>query len=231
METFEWSYVGKFLPTILKLLPLTLQILLWVTLVSLCLGSLFAVLRLRQVPLLAPLVRLLVSYSRGVPEVTQLFILYYGLPKLLLLFQLDITRWPGLLFVVFTYGISVGAALSESLRVAFTNVDPGQKEAAWSLGMGAWATFWRVTFPLAMALVWPNYSNIVVRSLKNTSLAFSVGVIEMMTVGKQVGAAAMHPLEAYLALSLIYYSLYLLIVWLFRGIEPLLFKQIGGQKV
>lgn len=226
MKTFEFQYIGKFLPTILSYLPITLTILTWVVLLSLLVGVILVVIRFKKIPVLDQLAKIILSYSRGVPEITQLFIMYYGLPKILILFNIDITRLDGIIFVILTYGVSVGTAVSENLRVAFSTIDKGQVEAALAIGLSPWTTFRRVMFPLAMELALPNYSNIIVRSLKNTSLAFSVGVVEMMTIGKQLGSTSLHPIEAFVSLSIIYYILYWAIIILFKWLNAL----IWGRK-
>lgn len=226
METFDVSYIWKFVPTVLNYIPITLNILLWVIVLAIITGVVLTIIRVNKIYILAQIARVILSYSRGVPAVTQLFILYYGLPRFLLIFHIDVTRWDGLIFVILTYGLSMGSAVSENLRTSLQSVDRGQVEAGLAIGLSRWTTFRRVTFPLAMELALPNFSNIIVRALQNTSLAFSVGVIEMMTIGKQMGSVAMHPIEAYIALSIIYYAMYLIIVYLFQYLESGI---IGGK--
>jgi L-cystine transport system permease protein len=219
MKTFDSSYIVEFLPKLLPYLPFTLEIWLYSVLSALLLGALAAFIRIRKIPFLHEITRLIVSYVRGTPVISQLFLVYFGLRTLLESVGFVISSDYKMVFVILTYGLNMGAAVSENLRAAFDSVDKGQLEAAYSIGMTKQMTFMRVLFPQAMTVALPNFSNILVAALKNTSLAFSVGVIEMMKQGQMLGQTKQHFIEAYIALAIIYYLLYLVIVGCFRFVD------------
>ena len=226
IQTFEWEYVFKFFPRLLKFVPITL--LLWVLILisGLLIGSLFALIRTKHIPVLEQIVRVILSVVRGIPPLTQLFILYFGLPALLLKVGIDITKINGMWFVILAYGLSNGAVISEILRGAFASVGKGQEEAAYSVGMTGRAAYFRIMIPQAMVVALPNFSNLAIAALKNTSLAFSVGVVEIMTTANQLGANSQHRMESYVALAVVYYALYLLIKTGFNLVE----KKAAYQK-
>jgi L-cystine transport system permease protein len=177
------------------------------------------VIRTKHIPVLEQLVRVIISVVRGIPPLTQLFIFYFGMPALFLKIGIDLTRIDGMWFVILAYGLSNGAVISENLRAAFASVGKGQEDAAYSIGMTGTKAFFRIMIPQALVVALPSFGNLCVASLKNTSLAFSVGVIELMTTANQIGTFTMHRMESYVAVALVYYVLYLIIRNIFRLIE------------
>lgn len=219
MRTFEAKYIWKYLQLIINYIPATLEILAGSLILALLVGIFVAVIRLNKVPVLSQIIRVLVSYVRGTPVITQLFIIYFGFPQLLKSAGIDVTGVPGFYFVIITYGFNIGAAVAENLRAALASVSKGQKEAAYTVGLNSFDTYVLIILPQAMLVAIPNFSNIVVAALKNTSLAFSVGIVEMMSHAKLLGGSSYHFLESYISVAIIYYFMYLIISFVFRLIE------------
>ena len=219
VQAFEWKYVFKAMPRLLHFIPITLLIWASIILSGVFVGSLFAVIRTKHIPVLEQLVRVIISVVRGIPPLTQLFIFYFGMPALFLKIGIDLTRINGMWFVILAYGLSNGAIISENLRAAFASVGKGQEDAAYSIGMSGTKTFFRIMIPQAMVVALPSFGNLCVAALKNTSLAFAVGVIELMTTANQLGSYTLHRMECYVAVALIYYVLYLIIRSIFKLIE------------
>ncbi len=219
VQAFEWKYVIKAMPRLLHFIPITLEI--WAAIIasSVLVGTLFAIIRTKHIPVLEQLVRVIISVVRGIPPLTQLFIFYFGLPALLLKVGVDITRIDGMWFVIMAYGLSNGAIISESLRAAFASVGKGQEDAGYSIGMSGTKVFLRIMIPQALVVALPSFGNLCVAALKNTSLAFAVGVIELMTTANQFGTYSLHRMESYVAVAIVYYSLYLVIRFVFNRIE------------
>ena len=219
MQIFEWKYVWKFLPRLIRMIPITLEVWAGAVLCGVLIGGIFAFVRIRRIPVLTQLTRVVISMVRGIPPITLLFTFYYGLPQVLKLVGIDISNLSGFWFVVLAYGLSHGAAVSENLRAAYASVGVGQQEAAYSIGMTGSMTFFRVMLPQALSVAMPGFVNLMIAALKNTSLAFSVGVIEIMTTANQLAAATQHRMESYVALAIVYYVLYLLIKWILDKVE------------
>ncbi|MDR1360520.1 MAG: amino acid ABC transporter permease, partial [Deltaproteobacteria bacterium] len=185
-------------------------------------GILLALVRIHRLPGLRQLAALLVSYTRGTPVLVQLMLMYYVLPGFLLPFGLQGRDLPAAGFVVAAYGLYMGANISEILRGAAAAVPRGQIEAAFSLGMSNRQVLFRIMAPQALVLAWPDFGTILLIGLKSTSLAFSVGVMDMVGRGQALGAQTMRSFEVFLALSGIYYALTLLLESGFRLIEKFL---------
>ena len=112
--------------------------------------------------------------------------------------------------------LSNGAGFAEIFRGAITAVDYGQTEAAYSVGMTSSQNFFRIVLPQAIRIAFPNMANSVIGSLKDTSLAFTIGVMDMMGRGDTLIASTAHALEVYISLSVIYYVIVILLEKLFR---------------
>ncbi|MFL6556488.1 MAG: cysteine ABC transporter permease, partial [Bacillus sp. (in: firmicutes)] len=77
----------------------------------------------------------------------------------------------------------------------------------------------RIVLPQAIRIAFPNMANSVIGSLKDTSLAFTIGVMDMMGRGDTLIASTAHALEVYICLSIIYYSVVLLFEKIFTKLE------------
>ncbi|UUZ80148.1 amino acid ABC transporter permease [Paenibacillus sp. P26] len=205
-KAFDFNLIWIFLPKLLVYLHITLFILMASVAVGMIVGLLIALPRLYRVPVLNRLVIIYVSFMRGTPILIQLFLVYYALPESLKRLHVDVRDVPALVFVIITYGLHFGAYFSEIVRAAVGGVDRGQVEAAYSVGMSGLEAFVRVVLPQALTIAFPNFGNLVVSSLKDTSLAFSLGVMDMVGRAETLGTTH-HYLEIYIALAIIYYAI------------------------
>ncbi|GGI43716.1 L-cystine transport system permease protein TcyL [Paenibacillus marchantiophytorum] len=218
-KSFDITLVANFLPKLLYYLPLTLLILAASLALGLILGTLIAITRLYRIPVLNEISIVYVSFIRGTPILIQLFLVFYGLPLLLEIVHINISRWDPIYFVIITYGLSIAAFKSENIRAAVNAVDRGQTEAAYAVGMTGTQSFARIIAPQALLIAFPNFANSVIGFLKDTSLAFSIGVMDMMGRGQTLIAATAHTLEVYISLTIIYYATVLIFEKVFRVTE------------
>lgn len=204
VQDFDFAYLFQFVPKLLSTLGTTLFIVAGAAALGLAAGLLAALPRLYRVPVLQRISQVYVSFFRGTPILIQLFLFYYGLPELLKPAGIDVTKAPVLFFVILTYGLHTGAYVSETIRAAVTSVDRGQVEAAYAVGMTGYQAFSRIVLPQALALALPVFANTLLGLLKDTSLAFTLGVMEMTGKAQTLATLTQHFAEAYLSLALIY---------------------------
>lgn len=223
---FLWSLFVDSFPKLLSRLHITLYIVVVALLFGMLLGTYIAVVRLYKVPILAQLATAYVSFIRGIPILVLLYIVYIGLPLVVGLFGININRWDTLIFVMLTYIVNTSAFLSEIIRSAVAGVDVGQTEAAYSVGMTRWQTFRRIVAPQAMQIAMPALGNTIVSLLKDTSLAYTLGVIDLVGVIKAISANTYRSLEAYAAAAIIFFLLSSLLEQLFQWIQ----KKLGATK-
>jgi len=231
---FDLAYVFDYFPKLLSTLNVTLTIVGLSIVLGLGIGFLVALPRLYKVPVLKRVSEVYVSFFRGTPILIQLFLIYYGLPEILKLANVDVTRTPVLVFVVLTYSLHAGAFMSEMIRAGVAAVDRGQVEAAYSVGMTGPQAFVRIVLPQALAISLPVFANLVIATLKDTSLAFSLGVMEMTGKAQTLITVGQHFVEAYLVLAIIYFVISFALERLFRLLERRLLRhektEIAGRK-
>ncbi|AZN42812.1 amino acid ABC transporter permease [Paenibacillus albus] len=202
--TFDISYVFQFIPKLLHTLGTTLFIVAGAMLLGLLFGFIAALPRLYKVPVLQRISQVYASFFRGTPILIQLFLFYYGLPEVLKLIGLDLSKAPVLFFVILTYGLHIGSYVSETIRSAVTSVDRGQVEAAYAIGMTGYQAFTRIVMPQALGIAVPVLSNVLIGLLKDTSLAFTLGVMELTGKSQTLASVTRHFIESYIALALVY---------------------------
>ena len=140
---------------------------------------------------------------------------------MLVLFGVNINFWPKMIFVIMALTLLYSAQLAEIIRSALAAVGPGQYEAGIASGLSPFMTMVRIVIPQAFVIAIPNLGNSLIALLKDGSLAYTIGLIDMMGSGNLIisrnyGAYA---LETYIALAIIYWGLTLLIENLFKFLE------------
>jgi L-cystine transport system permease protein len=207
----------EYFPAIFAKFPVTLAIVAVSLGGGLFLGVLMAVIRINKVPVLDSAVWFFVSFLRGTPIIVQLFIVYYGAPFLLKMIGINAARWSKFIFVNITYAFNTSAFLSEIIRSAINGVDAGQREAALSCGLSPWQSFYRIIAPQALLIALPSFSTMLLGLIQNTSLGFSIGLVDVVGEVRAIGVRTYHYLEGYMGAALIF-VVFSLIIGRFFGI-------------
>lgn len=152
----------------------TLVITIGALLIGVVLGSLIAVVKFfaeenKALRPLAAICNFYVTAIRGIPVVVLLLIFYFVILK----------SADGVVTAVITFGINSGAYMAEIVRSGIAAVDPGQNEAARSLGMNRMQTMWQVIMPQAIKNILPAIGNEMIALLKETSVAGYVAVVDL----------------------------------------------------
>lgn len=215
-NNFDVVLIAEVLPILLQYLPITFEILVFSILFGMMLGIVLAIPKLLHIPILKQIITIYISFIRGTPILVQLFLVFYGIPALLKLIHIDVTRMDAMYFVIITYTFSNAAAFAEIFRSAILTVDRGQMEAAYSVGLSGSQGFMRIVLPQAIRVAFPNIANTMISSLKDTSLAFSIGVMDMVGRGETLIASTTRALEIYVALSIVYYVIVIILEKVFK---------------
>jgi L-cystine transport system permease protein len=207
--TFNPGYILQVIPNLLKALPLTLLIVVLSLVFGLLLALLLTVARLGTSRVLRTLATWYISFIRGTPSLVQLFLVFYGLPQMLKLIGIDINGWDKVVFAIITFSLNGAAYLSEIMRSSYLAVDRGQQEAAFSVGMNMMQSLRRIVFPQALVIALPNLGNSAISLLKETSLAFTIGVFDLMGRAQMISIRnnGVNQLELFIAVSLVYWVL------------------------
>lgn len=187
--------------SLLPMIKAGLQFTIPLTLISFALGLVLAILvalvRLWKIPVLNQIAGIYVWIIRGTPLLVQLFIIFYGLPSI----GIEFDPFPA---AVIGFTLNMGAYNSEIVRAAIQSISNGQWEAASSLGMTRGQALRRIILPQAARVSVPPLSNSFISLVKDTSLAYTITVIEMFQVSKQISATTYEPLLIYCEVAVLY---------------------------
>jgi L-cystine transport system permease protein len=164
---------------------------------GIALGFVTALARLYPKGPLTAIARFYVWLVRGTPLLVQLFLIFYGLPKV----GIVLDAFPAALI---GFILSIGAYTSETIRAAVASVPKGQWEASLSIGMTWGQTMRRTILPQAARVATPSLANSFISLVKDTSLAASLTVPELFQAGQQISAVTYEPLIIYCEVALIY---------------------------
>ena len=144
-----------------------------------------------------------VEFFRNTPLLVQLFFLFFGLPVLGIRLSQDTFVT---IFWVAIIGMSLyhGAYMGEVIRGGLLGIDKGQIEAGRSLGLSYGRMLRYVQIPQAVRAVIPPLGNIAIALVKNTSLAATIGVFELLQVAQVVESRTFRAAEAFTAAALLY---------------------------
>ncbi len=225
MNLFKPSAILDGMWRIIPNIPTTLEIAAVAAVIGIIMGFLLALVRIKKVPGLAQLATLYISFMRGTPLLVQIFLSYYGIPVLLNIMNYElgtsfnINKIPGMVFVFVAFSLNEAAYMAEAVRAAILSVDRKDIEAAYSIGMTGSQTMRRVILPQAMIVAIPNLGNSIISLVKSTSLAFTIGVMDMMGRAKVVAGNNMRFFEVYIGLALLYWVMCILIEYAVHRLE------------
>lgn len=181
---------------------------------SLPLGLVVAFGRMAGNPVLRGVTKAYISVMRGTPLMLQLMVVYFG-PYYLL----DIKMGTGYrLWAVFIgFVINYAAYFAEIYRSGIQSIPAGQYEAAAILGYSRPQTFFKIILPQVVKRILPVMTNEMITLVKDTSLAFTLSVMEMFTVAKAL--AAKGTMMPFLAAGIFYYVFNLLVAVVMEWVE------------
>jgi polar amino acid transport system permease protein len=220
---YDWSIFFNSLfapdPRIIQGLFLTVSIAVTAQIIGVVLGVLGALGRMSRRRLVRAVANLYVWVFRGTPLLVQIMILYYGL------LNTGLLRWDDIVvgsFVIagavqagiFALGVNEGAYMTEIVRAGIIAIDPGQLEAAKSLGMTYGQAMRRIVLPQAARVIVPPLGNEFNNMLKTTSLLTLISVQELFVTFQILnanGADSFHPFELFFACAI--WFLLLTTIW------------------
>ncbi len=158
---------------------------------------------------------LLAIYSyvfRGVPVLVLLFMVFFGLPGI----GLEV---PPLLAMMLSLGLIAGAYLAEVFRAGFNAIDPNELLAAEAMGLRRREILVAIELPQMLRFAVPGMLNEFTTILKYSPFAYTVGIPDVMKQAMTLAATSLRGLEIYLAVGVIYFLVYKLLLALMRAVE------------
>lgn len=206
------NLIIEFYPHLLAGLAVSLELIVCAVPLGLVIGIVIALSRAYGGSLLSPLAYIYQLIFRGTPLLLQLFIIYYGLPRLGIVFN-PITA------AIIAFGLCSGAYHSEYFRGALLSIPVEQGEAARALGMGRLQTIVSIILPQMTRRAIPGCSNEIIYLIKYSSLAYLVTVIDLTGQGRLIAYATFRFFDTFLIVGLIYLGLTTLASYLLQTLE------------
>jgi len=202
---------SRFIPNMIDILEEYWQVFLFtglkntllLTIISVALGTLLGtIVAMGKMSKFAPLrwlVSIYIEVLRGTPILLQLYLFYFVLPQILPFLKLSQFMWVSIALCV-----NSSACVSEVIRSGIQAVDKGQTEAARSLGMSESQTMLRIILPQAVRNILPALGNEFIMMLKETSLASTFFLGDLMTSYAIVKGVTYLTLEPMTIVAIIY---------------------------
>jgi glutamate/aspartate transport system permease protein len=213
---------GTYLDMLLSGLVVTIEVSLCAWLIALALGSVVGVLRTLPSKTAARIGFAYVEFFRNMPLLVQLFLWFFVLPELvpsawgLWLKQLHHAPF-------YTAAIGIGlfmsARVAEQLRAGIGSLPRGQKFAATALGLTTFQTYRYVLLPIAFRIIMPPLTSEFLNTIKNTSVAITIGLVELTGAARSMQEFSFQVFEAFTAATVLYLVINVVVVVAMRLLE------------
>lgn len=175
-----------------------------ITLVSLViaivLGLALALVQRARIAWLNWIITAYIEVFRNTPVLTQLFIIYFGLPYLGY-------KIPSFLAAIIGLGLNGSAVLAEVFRSGIAAIHTGQREASLSVGMTPWMAMRYIILPQTWRITLPPTGNYAIALFKDTAVVSAIAAPEIMFYARNLVTSTFDTAFIYLLVALIYFAL------------------------
>ena len=158
------------------------------------------------------ILKIYIEFFRGTPMMVQAVFIYY-------MVYTNIVHWDKMLAAIVVISINTGAYMSEIIRSGIQSVDPGQNEAARSLGMSSMQTMMDVILPQAIRNAFPAICNEFIVNIKDSSVLMIISITELMFQSNSVAGTTYRFTETYFVTAMIYLLMTTISSFVFHRIE------------
>ncbi|MFU8778249.1 MAG: amino acid ABC transporter permease [Roseovarius sp.] len=207
---WKWSVLWEpqYLGWLLSGLGWTVSVALCAWVIAIVVGSLVGVGRTLPNKVLSTVCTAYVELFRNVPLLVQMFIWYFAVPEML---PEEAGRWmkrempqPEFVTAVVALGLYTASRVAEQVRAGIETVPAGLKAAATAQGMSVAQVYRYILLPIAFRLIVPPMTSEFLTVFKNSSLALTIGLLELTAQSQQIAEYTFQSFEAYTAATVIY---------------------------
>jgi glutamate/aspartate transport system permease protein len=208
---------GRYLDWVLSGLAWTLALAIGAWIIALVVGTVVGVARTLPGGILPKVGRAYVEIFRNIPLLVQMFFWYFVLPELLptpvgmVIKQMD-PPWGSFFPALICLGLFTAARIAEQVRAGLQALAKGQTEAAFALGLRRGTTYRLVLVPQAFRIILPTITNEFMTIFKNTSVALTIGLVELTATAREINENTFRTFEAFGVVTIIYLAI-ALIAW------------------
>lgn len=192
-------------------------------LIAFTLGSTLGIMRTTESPVLRWIGTGYVELFRNVPLLVQLFLWFFVFPEIL---PDDASRWvkremplPAFTTAVIALGLYTASRVCEQVRSGIEAVGPGQRAAGKAMGFSEPQIYRYVLLPVGYRIIIPPLTSEFLTVFKNSSLALTIGVIELTAATRQIEEYTFQGFEAFTAATVIYSVITFAVMGAMRVVE------------
>lgn len=212
MGDFDWGAIWYGVPYMLQGALVTLEISICAMAVASVVGLVMGLISASDLGVLKGFIRAYVYFVRGTPALVQIFLVYFALPRIGFEFS---AFWSGVVALAFN---SAGF-IAEIVRAGLQSIDPGQSEAALSIGMTDRQSILFILLPQSLRRITPPLTNEVITLVKSSSLLSVISITELTRTAQLIIAERFVPFELYAALAVYYLVIISVLSWCSEYLE------------
>ena len=227
MASYNWNWAILVSPPyaewLLEGLAMTVVLALSAWVIALVLGSLIGVARTLPYAPLRWFATTYVELFRNIPVLVQMFLWFFVLPELV---PEGVGRWlkrdlphPEFFSAMMCLGLYTASRVAEQVRSGIGSVPAGLSAAAQASGLSLFQTYRYILLPVGYRIIVPPMTSEFLGIFKNTSIALTIGVMEITASSRQIESYTFHGYEAFAAATALYLSIALVLLFLMRRIE------------
>jgi glutamate/aspartate transport system permease protein len=213
---------GTYLDMLLSGLLVTIETALCAWVIALAFGTIIGVLRTLPSKTATSVGFAYVEFFRNMPLLVQLFLWFFVLPELLPnAWGLWLKQLPHAPFYTAAIGIGLfmSARVAEQTRAGIGSLPRGQKFAATALGLTTAQTYRYVLLPMAFRVILPPLTSEFLSTIKNTSVALTIGLIELTAEARAMQEFSFQVFEAFTAATILYLLINIVVVIVMHFVE------------
>jgi len=231
---YHWSWAiflqpepggtGTYLHYLVVGLGWTLATALAAWLIALAIGSAVGTLRTTPYPWVVRLGNAYVEIFRNVPLIVQMFLWFFVMPELVPQALGDWIKqmpppWGSYVPAILCLGLYTSVRVAEQVKAGINSLSRGQGMAGTALGLSLWQTYRYVLLPMAFRIVLPPLTSEFMNVIKNSSVALTIGLLELTGRARAMQEFSFKVFEAFAAATVIYLLTNLVVVFAMRALE------------
>jgi glutamate/aspartate transport system permease protein len=194
----------------------------WV--IALVVGAIVGTLRTTTMPWVVRLGNAYVEIFRNIPLIVQMFLWFFVFPELLPTQWGDAIKqmpppWSSYIPAVLCLGVFTSVRVAEQVRAGINSLPRGQRMAGTAMGLTQSQTYLHVILPQALRIILPPLTSEFMNVIKNSSVALTIGLLELTGRARAMQEFSFHVFEAFAAATVIYLLTNLVVVLFMRWVE------------
>lgn len=223
--TWNWAviFAHPYFGWLVSGLKLTLIIACCAAVIAFLLGGLIGIMRTLNIPILRRIGAVYVETFRNIPLLVQLFIWFFVVPEILPaswghFLKRDLPN-PEIVTAIICMGLYQAASIAETVRAGIQSIGRGQAFAGMAIGLTTFQVYRYILLPLTFRTIIPPLASTFLATVKDSSLALTIGVLEITAQSRQIEVYTFQGFEAFLAATVLYQAITIIVIFAMQYVE------------